>query len=460
MYENNFNYNYDYNENDPQKKAEKKSSSVGRTIAMLLAVAVVGGASGFGGAYLQKTMTPAAEVQAAATETPDTDDKAAVTVAPTATNTETVVSNMLSTTVPASGELSTKQIVKKVTPSVVSIQSKFQQGSSTGTGIILSSDGYIITNAHVVQTDTQEYDANSGMDPYGSFNGGYDDIFRYFFGGGSYKTVTKNADEVVVVLSDDEGTEYEAEIVGADKNSDIAVLKIDTQGKTLQAAEFGDSDKLEMGDTAIAIGYPLGLGLSTSQGIISGLNRTLNVELSSGGDAALTLIQTDTPINAGNSGGPLVNGFGQVIGITSQKLVESSIEGMGFAIPISDAMPIISDLMNQGYVTNRTPQIGITGTDISNAVQRYYSLPVEKGVMVVSVSEGGGAELAGIKAGDVIVAADGQDIESMSDLTEIKSKKKIGDTMTLTLARADGNIDVEITLTGSDGAPETHNEQG
>ena len=168
----------------------------------------------------------------------------------------------------------------------------------------------------------------------------------------------------------------------------------------------------------------------------------------------MTLIQTDTPINAGNSGGPLVNAQGKVVGITSSKLVQSSIEGMAFAIPITDAMPIISDLMNKGYVTNTTPQIGITGSNINNSIARYYGLPVDKGVMVVSVNPGSGAEAAGLQSGDVIVAADGKDVASMEDLTEIKSKKKIGDTMTLTLARESGNIDITITLTGTDNAPE------
>lgn len=263
---------------------------------------------------------------------------------------------------------------------------------------------------------------------------------------------------MTIVLSNDENTEYEAEIIGADENSDLAVLKIDATGLNLTAAEFGSSDELTMGDKAVAIGYPLGLGLSTSEGIISGLNRTLNVELANGGSAAMTLIQTDAAINPGNSGGPLVNDRGQVVGITSSKLVDSSVEGLGFAIPISDAMPLISDLMNKGYVTNTTPQIGITGTDINSAMMRYYNLPVDKGVMVVSVVEGGAADAAGISAGDVIVAAEGKDITSMDELTSAKSGKKIGDTMVLTLARADGNIDVTLTLTGEDEAENAQTE--
>ena len=168
----------------------------------------------------------------------------------------------------------------------------------------------------------------------------------------------------------------------------------------------------------------------------------------------MTLIQTDAAINPGNSGGPLINEYGQVIGITSSKIASSTVDGLGFAIPITDAMPLINDLMNQGYVTNRTPQIGITGTDITPAVMRYYNLPVDSGVLVVSVTEGSGAAEAGISEGDVIVAADGKEVKEMSDLTSVKDKKEIGDVITLTLARKDGNVDVDVTL----GKPADNNE--
>lgn len=461
MYENNYNY-IDVPGEDKEKKKDNKA---GKTIAMLLAVVIVGGASGFGGAYLQNSI--ASDDQPAASASSDnaqqtsgsSSETPAVTSSSSSSDASGNVVNALLNTGSSDGNLTTKQIVEKVSPSVVGVHSSFTTSSGTstgtGTGIILSDDGYIITNAHVVQTEVSEYVSgsnNSGR--YGSnpFSGG--DIFDYFFGnsgiGGGYQKKLKQADTVKIVLSTDEETEYEAEIIGADENSDLAVLKINAEGLDLIPAEFGDSNQLTMGDKAVAIGYPLGLGLSTSEGIVSGLNRTLNVELSSGGSASMTLIQTDAAINPGNSGGPLINGSGQVIGITSSKLVDSSVEGLGFAIPISDAMPLISDLMNKGYVTNTTPQIGITGSDINSAIMRYYNLPVDKGVMVVSVSEGSGAETAGISAGDVIVAADGKDITSMDELTAAKKGKAIGDTMVLTLARADGNVDVTITLTGED----------
>ncbi len=449
--------NYSYEEYAPKK--EKKG--VGRTVALLLAVAVVGGASGFGGSYLQKKLDPQISTAAADTSSAGAADTAAADTAAADTvktdDTKVSVQNMLSTPNTQNGELSLQQIVKKVSPSIVSVHSQFGNSGGTGSGIILSEEGYIITNAHVVENETQEYVAGDGYsDPYGGYGngfGGYGDIFNYFFNnGGSYRTVKKKADKVTIVLSDDSETEYEAEIIGADSDSDIAVLKIDPQGKTLTAAEFGDSGALQMGDTAAVIGYPLGLGLTVTDGVISGLNRNLDVELSTGGAQSITLIQTSAAINPGNSGGALVNGYGQVVGISSSKLQGSQVDDTGFAIPISDAMPIISDLMNNGYVINRTPQIGITGSTINSAIQRYYDLPVSEGVMIVSVGEGSAAEEAGLAAYDVIIAADGQKVTSMEDLTEIKSKHQIGDTMTVTIARNNGDKEVTITLKGDEEA--------
>ncbi len=445
MYENNYNY-IDIPEEKPS------SGSAGKTIALILSVALIGGASGFGGAYLQNSIAAKdSETPAYETSAEETTSTGTAETTPVASSEESILSSLLNPK-GTDGALTTKQIVEKVSPSVVGVHCSFETSSgssaSTGTGIILNSDGYIITNAHVVQTSDKVLTDNRSTRP-NPFGGGYNDIFDYFFGGsGSYETVTKDASTVTIVLSNDENTEYEAEIIGADSDSDLAVLKIDTTGLSLTPAEFGNSDELCMGDRAIAIGYPLGLGLSTSEGIVSGLNRTLNVELSSGGVAAMTLIQTDAAINPGNSGGPLINEYGQVIGITSSKLASSEIEGMGFAIPITEAMPLISDLMNNGYVIS--PQIGITGQDINSAYMRYYNLPVDKGVMVLSVAENSGAEAAGITAGDVIVGADGKEITSMEELSAAKRGKSIGDKITLTLARADGNIDVEITLTGEE----------
>ncbi|MDE5860039.1 MAG: PDZ domain-containing protein, partial [Oscillospiraceae bacterium] len=190
--------------------------------------------------------------------------------------------------------------------------------------------------------------------------------------------------------------------------------------------------------------YTLGLGLSASCGIISGLEREITAELPSGGTATMTLIQTDASINPGNSGGPLLNCRGEVIGITSSKFADSSIDSVGFAIPITDAMPILDELRNKGYVS--TPKIGISGIDITAAERRYYNLPVDKGVLVMSVEADSCADNAGIAEGDIIVAADGKEIKDMDGLVAAKNRHKPGDTMTVTLARNDGNIDIEIIL--------------
>lgn len=442
MYETQYNY-YD----EEQSNNNSNNQSIKKIAAVFaLSTVILGGAAGFGGAYLWNSMNQNDEIVSTASETNSPIVTHTSSSQPESTEKPSVSLNSLI----SSGDketLTTKQIVEKVSPSVVSIQAtvKSRNGieSGTGTGIILNTDGYIITNAHVIQSEVTEYEYESDYnDDYG--------MFDFFFGSnfGNYKTVTKNADKITVVFSNDDSKEYEAKIIGADENSDIAVIKIDAADLDLIAAEFGDSDELTMGDKAIAIGYPMGLGLSTSEGIISGLNRTLDVELSAGGTASMTLLQTDAAINPGNSGGPLINDRGQVIGITSSKLVDGSIEGLGFAIPISDAMPLITDIINQGYVTNRTPLIGITGTNINNALTRYYNLPVESGVMVVSVSEGSGASEAGIQVGDVIIAVDGKEIKNMEELTKAKNSKEIGDTITVTLARATNNEDVVIILKG------------
>lgn len=464
MYENNYNYDYVQAEevkngsspDNNNNKNNKNKKPVGRIVAGLLAVVILGGASGYAGSYLQsKQSTDTVSVSTEETQTAKTSDSssdtkpaetsAAATTTDNSSDTK-AVSSLLTSSSKGDTALTTEEIFSKVSPSVVCVQSEFDSESGTGTGIILSSDGYIITNAHVVETSETEttYSGNNGN--------GYFDPYSFFFGNGSgwnsgneQKTVVKQANKVTVVLSDENETEYEATIVGTDTVSDLAVLKIDAQNLT--AAEFGSSDDLQIGESSYAIGYPMGLGLSMSEGIISGLNREISVELTSGGSATMILIQTDTAINPGNSGGPLINEYGQVVGITSSKLAVTSVEGMGFAIPITDAMPLINDLMNQGYVEHHTPQFGITGSNITAAVKRYYGLPVDSGVLVVSVEDGSGAAQAGISEGDVIIAADGKEITSMDDLTEAKNGKEVGDQVVLTLARNDGNEEVTVTLT-------------
>ena len=294
------------------------------------------------------------------------------------------------------------EIVKKVTPAVVGISCEVPLGTVTGTGIIMSEDGYIITNNHVIDGAT---------------------------------------DITVAVKNGDVYDEYEAELIGKDAQTDLAVVKIDKTGLT--AAEFGQSNDLLVGELAIAIGNPLGFDFASTVtgGMISGLNREVNIE-----SRQMTLIQTDAAINSGNSGGPLVNSYGQVIGINSAKISQQYAEGLGFAIPLYEAKPIIDDLIQYGYVKGR-PMIGITGEDVTAQIAAWNNIP--QGVYVRFVAEGSGAETAGIQPQDVIIGIDGNDITTMAELNSYKNEYKAGDTVTLHVYRKGLTFDVKVTLTES-----------
>lgn len=270
-------------------------------------------------------------------------------------------------------------------------QPQTQTYTSTGTGIIMTKDGYILTNAHVVE----------------------------------------GASEVTVMLNTEE--EYKATIIGSDASADIAVLKI--QASDLTPAEFGNSDDLVVGDYAYAIGNPLGFELSNTftPGIISGLDRTITIN-----DNTMNLIQTSAAINSGNSGGPLVNSKGQVIGIVSSKMSsnyasgEASIEGLGFAIPITQAKSIIDDLTTFGYVTGR-PQLGITAEDITDTMSRYYNVPV--GVYIRFMDSNGAAAEAGLQVGDIITGINGETVTTASELSSKIKEYNAGDTIDVTYYR-------------------------
>lgn len=434
------NYTYSnggFTPTDPEQKPPKKSGGAGKIIAGLLAVILVGGASGYGGAYLARSNDSVSTSASVQTEVPAITQQTTVSADSGNSN---KASALGSTSSSSDDEMTTNDVIKKVKPSVVLVSSTFTSagGASTGTGIVFSADGYIVTNAHVITTEVKtSMNSNNQFDPFSNF---FDNFYNNYNNSSSQTEVVK-ADKVTITLDDE--TEYDATIVGYDANTDLAVLKIDATGLT--PAEIGDSTTLEMGDKAITLGYPLGLGLSASDGIISGLNKEMSVEVA-GGTATMTLLQTDAAVNPGNSGGPLLNSEGQVVGITSSKIASSEVDGVGFAIPITDALPILNELMTTGTVKNTTPKIGITGTEISSAVKRYYNLPVDSGVLVASVEPGSCAEAAGLEAGDVIVKADGTEISTMDELVKIKNKHKAGEIMTLTLARSDGDVDIELTL--------------
>ncbi len=299
------------------------------------------------------------------------------------------------------GALCLQDIYSSVIDSVVSISSMTSSGTSSGTGIIMSQDGYVITNHHVIT---------------GAL--------------------------VISVLTND-NQEFEAALVGSDEMSDLAVLKIDARG--LQAAEFGDSSKLRVGDSVVAIGDPLGVQLrgTMTNGIISAINRDLTV-----GDRTMTLIQTNAALNNGNSGGPLINCYGQVIGINTVKMssyytATASVEGLGFAIPISVAKPIIDELIENGYVAGR-PAIGISGDSLPSYYRTYYRLP--EGVYVTSVNEGSDAKAKGIREGDIVTAINGEKICSIDELNTVKNQYAAGDEVTLTIYRSGTYYEVTVTL--------------
>lgn len=300
--------------------------------------------------------------------------------------------------------LTIPEIVTKVSPSVVGISCMTNQGGVTGTGIILSSDGYIITNAHVVD------------------------------GGQNYK---------VVLSKELDSQTFDAELIGADSQTDLAVLKIDA--KDLPAAEFGTSDELVVGEAAIVIGNPLGFELagSVTAGIVSALDRKLTVE-----DREMNLIQTDASINNGNSGGPLINAYGQVVGITSVKINTTYGEGLGFAIPIDDAMPIIEDLLKYGYVKGR-PMLGISGENITEIYSQYYNIP--QGFIVRAVNEGSAAEKAGIKVDDIVIGINGQLITSIEEFNAIKAEYKAGEKISISVYRNGEITDYDVILDEANG---------
>lgn len=308
-------------------------------------------------------------------------------------------------------------VAKKVLPSIVgikvqySVNSIFANQASTataeGSGVIISSDGYILTNNHVVNSSSSN----------------------------SYYAIGE-ATKVSVYLYNDE-TEYTATVVGTDEETDLAVIKIDKSDLT--AAELGDSDSIQVGEFAMAIGNPLGMQSSVTAGMISAVNR----EITDSDGKTYTLIQTDAAINSGNSGGALVNSEGQVIGINTLKVSETGVEGMGFAIPINSTKSIYQQLIQYNKV--KRPYIGITGRDLSADVAKQYNLV--EGIYVASVAQYSGAETAGIKTGDVVTKADGQTVTTMTELNKIKNSHNIGDTMTLTVYSNGQEKNVTITLT-------------
>lgn len=426
------NYYSDPNGGDPNKKPKKKHTGL-KVAAFVLAMVLVSGGSigvyeGIRSSNADNSSSIVASNDSSAAESSTGDSSSSKKSDSSQSWIQLASTN---------GSMSVADIVKKVTPSVVGVQSTFSSSNGSnnnpmngyggffgygsqgnngsqgmtgvGTGIIMSKDGYIVTNAHVI----------------------YDDEYGY-----------GEASSVQIQMSDEETT-YDARIVAYDKEADIAVLKIDADNLT--PAEFGDSSSCEVGEMVVAIGNPLGLQFQNTVtcGIISALDRKVTIN-----DNTMTLIQTDTAINNGNSGGPLINSSGQVIGINSAKMSstysgEATVEGIGFAIPMSEAKNIVDDLINYGYVTGR-PQLGISCQDVTEAVSQAYNIPV--GAYIFSVTAGGAADQAGLQPGDVITSIQDQTISTTEELNAVKNQYKAGDTITLTYVRAGETKKVDVTL--------------
>lgn len=319
----------------------------------------------------------------------------------------TITADNVTYAVSPEGTQTPRMVYENNAKSVVAVSSTIQstvygqtrQGTSSGSGFIISDDGYVVTNCHVVE----------------------------------------GATDVTVTLST--GDEYTAKIVGSDSLNDVALLKVEATG--LPAVKLGSSDDLSIGDMVCAIGNPLGsLTATLTVGYVSGKDRQVTTD-----NSTINMIQTDAAINSGNSGGPLFNMYGEVVGITSAKYSGTtssgaSIEGISFAIPIDDVMSIIDDLQEYGYVTGA--YLGVTVTDTDAAAAKLYGMPT--GAYVNSVEDGGAADRAGVQPKDIIIGLGDTDISNRTELTRVLRRFKAGDTTTITVIRSGERMTMDITL--------------
>lgn len=410
---NNNNENYKWNYEDyrqhqqPRESARPKKNKGLRVFAMIMCGILCSGVvalAGYGVYSMVNTNITDPAISSPAENVPTAEPHLSLNDKPASAAT---------TTISEDGVLSITERANKVQPSVVGIvayyqsQNIFTGNQSQGSGIIASQDGYIITNAHVVS----------------------------------------GATALKVVLHDN--TEYTATLIGEDTKTDLAVIKIEASG--LIPAEFGNSDQMQVGEQVITVGNPGGLELagSITVGYVSALNRPI----SNTAGGTINCIQTDAAINPGNSGGALVNEYGQVIGINSQKIAATEFEGIGFAISINDAQPIIDDLISFGYVKGRV-KIGVTIQEIDEFSARMYGYT--PGVGVVSVEANSSAAQNGLVAGDIITQVDGEDATTNEKLSAILEKHKPGDTITLTVFRkslqsyqSDKELKIQVVLAES-----------
>ena len=411
-----YHYNYREQHSAPNEQgwteapvvSKKKNSFWKKTgvkvTALVLACAVVGGGAGFGGAALARSVGAA--------------DSSTTLQQSGRTAQEVTVKKVTGQTLmsPAEVYASTVNSVVSINSSSVStnIFGQRVESASSGSGFVVTQDGYIVTNHHVIASATS----------------------------------------VTVTMYD--GSEYPATVVGSDSDYDVAVLKINATG--LQPVTLGSSEDVNVGDTVLAIGNPLGeLTFSMSQGIVSCCDRAINVD-----GTPFNMIQVDASINPGNSGGPLMNLYGEVVGIVSAKYSsysDTTVEGLGFAIPIGDVQAIITDIMENGQVTDK-PSFGITAGTMTEQMAAQYQIEQKSGAFVYSVNKGGAGEKAGLRMGDVITKVDSTDIASMEDLTAAKKGHKAGDTVTVTYFRDGSSHTTSLTFDVKADDTEQDSQQG
>ena len=379
---------------DPWEEKKPKKNRLGLKIAALaLACALIGGAAGAGithhafASARGSTQIEVSDRQVAEVRQVKVDGKQQLTMPEVyAANVNSVVSINVSTTTNVFGRTT--------------------ESAASGSGFFITKDGYILTNYHVIE----------------------------------------GASTVKVTAYD--GTTYDAAVIGGDEDYDIAVIKVDADGLT--PAIVGDSDKLAVGDNVLAVGNPLGeLGGTVTSGIVSALNRSVSIQGSSSVNT-MSLIQMDASVSPGNSGGGLFNMNGELVGIVNAKSSDSDAEGLGFAIPVNDAVKVAQELLENGYVTGR-PYLGISYYAVTDA-QTAAQLGVNAyGVYIVEVVKGGPADKAGLQAGDRIVSVDGSEVATQSDLGTLMQDHKAGDTIEITVARGGQMQTVTVTL-GEKGA--------
>lgn len=375
----------------------KKDGFATKAVALALTCALLGGGAGAGGAALYLHLNPQQTVASATLNQENN--------APTVSTVVNQTTGKALTPEQLYAQNLASCVGITISTTAVNFYGQTTTAAASGSGFVLSADGYIVTNYHVIEDALKD-------------------------------------DSVTIEVSFANSDKYAAKVVGAEKENDVAVLKIEATG--LRPVVLGDSDQLVVGQTVYAIGNPLGeLTYTLTDGMVSALDRLITTDES----VTMNMLQTNCAINPGNSGGPLFDASGKVIGIVTAKQTRSSsgvsAEGLGFAIPINDVKAILSDLKDFGYVTGR-PFLGISGQNISEAIQRY---GIPAGAEVVAIGEGSCAQKAGMQVGDIITAVDGTAVDSQSALSALlASEYKAGDTIQVTVVRQQEELTLTVTL--------------